>query len=115
MRIATSPPAMIELPRSTGTRSMTPLNGAYISLRASSDCAVCELRLGGRKRGTCLVGLQLRSIAALDQALGRVGLRLALRDEYLGHVHRRLLVLGVEAHDEIAPVDVLALAGPEAP
>ena len=60
--------------------------------------------------GTRLVGLQLRSVAALDQPLGRIGLRLALGDEHLGHLDGRFLVLGVEAHDEIALVDVVALA-----
>ena len=110
MSVATSPPAMMALPSSTGTRSMTPLNGAYISVWASSARAVCELRLGGGKLGTRLVGLQLRSVAALDQPLGRIGLRLALGNEHLGHLDGRFLVLGVEPHDEIALVDVIALA-----
>ena len=74
-----------------------------------------ELRLAAASCGARLVGLQLRRIAALDQPLGRIGLRLALGDEHLGHLDGRLLVLGVEPHDEIALVDVLALAGPEAP
>ncbi len=76
-----------------------------LGLARSASCALAAASCGAR-----LVGLQLRRVAALDQPLGRIGLRLALGNEDLGHLDGRFLVLGVEPHDEIALVDVVALA-----
>ena len=100
---------MMALPRSTGTRSMTPSNGALISCCASSAFGLFKLRLGRRQRGARLVGLELGRVAPLDQPFGRVGLGLALRDHQFGHADGGFLVFGLQPQDEVALVHMLAL------
>ena len=68
-----------------------------------------QLRLGGGEPGAGLVGLQLGRVAACHQPLGGIGFGLPLRDHAFGHPDRRFLVLGVQAHHQVAALDALAL------